>query len=126
MSNPFIEFREINPDSDDPDIQVYFLGTLVQTIRHTGTRPGGHIYVEKEQAVKRAEQAAKHLWNLVGEATPESSDAPTIGDEQVYWSTELPIRCGAPRPPGGARPADCVDGRADYAPPVVARATHVR
>jgi hypothetical protein len=73
----YMEFREVDAsrgDYEDAHEEVYFLGVHVQTIRNTGTRPGGHVYVEREQAVKRAEKALKHLWNLVGEATPETAD----------------------------------------------------
>jgi hypothetical protein len=64
-SNPYIEFREV-PDrtGEDEDIQVYFLGVHVHTIKNTYTRPGGHVYVEKEQCVKRAEESVRRLWDL--------------------------------------------------------------
>jgi hypothetical protein len=70
---PFIEFREDETADDDRGrIEIYFLGVHVQTIRDVNNRPGGWNYTDKEQTTRRAEKAVKHLWNLVGEATPET------------------------------------------------------
>jgi hypothetical protein len=61
----YIEFREVdNPQELDTDIQVFFLGVHVHTIKNVDIRPGGHVYVEKEQCVRRAQQAVQHLWDL--------------------------------------------------------------
>jgi hypothetical protein len=71
--HPYIEFR-VPEDNPNADIKVYFLGVHVQTIDNSDYRPGGHVYTEKAQAVQRAEKAIKHMWNLVGEKTPETRE----------------------------------------------------
>lgn len=64
----YMEFREVeNEDGTDANLEVYFLGTHVHTIRNAWTRPGGAAYSEKEQCVWRAQRAVKRLWNEFGE-----------------------------------------------------------
>jgi hypothetical protein len=59
----YMEFREVvNAAEVDADIRVFFLGIHVHTIKNVWTRPGGHVYTEKKQCVKRAQQAVQRLW----------------------------------------------------------------
>lgn len=64
----FIQFREVeNADGTDADIEVWFFGVHVETIKNAWTRPGGHVYVEKEQCVARARRAIIREWERAGE-----------------------------------------------------------
>jgi hypothetical protein len=66
-TSDYMEFREIeNAGGTDADEQVYFLGRHVHTIKNTWTRPGGHVYTEREMCVVRAQQAVQLLWNQTG------------------------------------------------------------
>jgi hypothetical protein len=63
----FMEFREVeNESGTDAVIEVYVLGTLVQTIRNAWTRPGGWVYTEKEQCVQRVQRTIRLGWEQAG------------------------------------------------------------
>lgn len=66
-NNSYIEFREVSDDLKDADLQVYFLGMHVHTIKNAWSRPGGHVYTEQEMCVKRAQRAVQRLWDQAEE-----------------------------------------------------------
>lgn len=66
-NGPYLEFREAeNESGTDADIHVYFLGAHVQTIKNAWTRPGGHVYCEKEDCLKRMRRAVQLGWEQAG------------------------------------------------------------
>jgi hypothetical protein len=68
-TDDYMEFREVtNAAQTNADIQVYFLGVLVHTIKDAWTRPGGYVYCEREAAVRQAQHAIQRLWDQVESA----------------------------------------------------------
>jgi hypothetical protein len=62
----YMEFREVETkEGTDADLEVYFLGVRVGTIKDTWTRPGGAVYCEREACERRAQRAIQRLWDLV-------------------------------------------------------------